>query len=831
MTDTIRYIDTDVVGGLGDGTSWANAYASMALWSTAEAAVVGTGDRHLAYFRGTTEDAASAALDFTADGWSGLGELHLIGDGVDNPTTIDPTKYTWKAFNVASSFMPPAMTFKLFNMQRKFNGNYPSSAFGYSSGGTAFKGLVQDHCVDDWRANTASLRISLVVTGTDPTTGTFDRTNTLVLGVLTHDLFMNYNSGGTYNTSNTTIESVNTTLSTVLAASTVNYTDTAIGGTFTASSKTVPTFTNCATEAGIGTNAVTVTDWDLEFTDAANDDFSLLATSQLLGAGSIGNNIGVDQTQVNVDPVLDTPQADVTIQEGQTGTIDAGANFSDANAGDTLTFSDDLNIGAETGFGFNTSTGVITYEGTQVEGVYSVEITASDGNGGSYPTDSFTITVTAPALSIDSIDDANPTVGDQITVGHSNALDTLTTPDFTISSQDGTEAVLDIPDITSLVLTGETYPTINFDEAVTITLSDGTNTADVNLTGIQKPAGTLFAEITENNANGVYNPTPSIVAGMFGYFYEIVGNWVIDPATGLNAVDPAGGSFKYKIYNGEWGAEQTRAIAAETEAPVITLKGNASMVWVQGTPWVDPQATVTDNRDATRLINADSAPNINTPAVYTLNYNATDVAGNVATTVVRTVTVSGADVTPNQFNFVDVSNAELNTLYENTQQITGVDVGQTLTATNGLLSNDGGSTWDSSVQFVSGQTYVKASLTTTGDNSTANTVTVTVNGIQSTFTVTTKAAVTRTFTIGSSDAVVDSDGDNVTYTFPIWELWDKIPEDTTAVKVDSGVNFSVSNGVGSVQTSSGQLATNYIFIARDSGNTPENYIRTVGQVQ
>lgn len=303
---------------------------------------------------------------------------------------------------------------------------------------------------------------------------------------------------------------------------------------------------------------------------------------------------------------------------------------------------------------------------------------------------------------------------------------------------------------------------------------------------------------------------------------------VVDPASTVT-----GG---YKIWSDalqSWtsASSYTWTDGGDIAKPVITLNGNASIVWVQGNVWVDPQATVTDNVDATRQINADSAPNINTPDVYTLNYNATDAAGNVADTVTLTVTVSGADSTPNQFTFTDVSNAELNTLYENTQQITGVDVGQTLTATNGTLSNDGGSTWFSSVQFVSGQTYVKASLTTDGTYSDPFRVSPSVNGITDTFDVTTKAEVTRTFTIGSSDAVVDSNGDNVTYTFPIWELWDKIPEDTTAVKVDSGVNFSVSNGVGSVQTSSGQLATNYIFIARNSGNTPANYIRTVGQVQ
>jgi len=91
MADTIRYVDTDVVGGLGDGTSLANAYSGINAWNTAEAAAVGTGDRHLCYLSGATLDVATSDLDL--DGWSGAGELHLIGDSPDEPFEVDTTAY------------------------------------------------------------------------------------------------------------------------------------------------------------------------------------------------------------------------------------------------------------------------------------------------------------------------------------------------------------------------------------------------------------------------------------------------------------------------------------------------------------------------------------------------------------------------------------------------------------------------------------------------------------------------------------------------------------------------------------------------------------------
>ena len=566
-----------------------------------------------------------------------------------------------------------------------------------------------------------------------------------------------------------------------------------------------------------------------DFVNYAGGEYNV--TGALLTAGSDGGAIGaILPTGANSDPVLDTPQSDVTIQEGQTGTIDTGANFSDANAGDTLTYS--ISPAMSAGFSFNTSTGVITYDGSQViAAARTYTVICSDGQGGSPATDTFDITVVTATFVIDSISSTTPDAGSTISINYSNAGGTVTGSSTAGAlnkvSDNGSTAVFDVP-----VPPAFGDLTLNYETAIDFTFSDGT-TNDIQSITIQVPSSEAFAEITTIDADGIYANDVGVTAGMFAHAKDITGDMVINLPDGLVTYNPTvNNSFNYAIYDGtEWGTYAAVSYSAETTPPVITLNGAQNLVWVQNVAWVDPGATVTDNVDATRQITADTAPNINTVGSYVLDYNATDVAGNVADTIRRTVTVSSADSTPNQFSFVDVANAELDTLYESIQQITGVDAGQTLTATNGQVSNDGGTTWNSSVQFVTGQTYVKASITTTSDNSTANTVTVTVNGISDDFIVTTKAAVTYTFSLGSSDAVVDTAGDNITYTFPIWELWDKIPEDDTAVKVDSGVNFAVTNGVGSVQTSNAQLATTYIFIARDAGNTPANYIRTAGTVQ
>jgi hypothetical protein len=442
-------------------------------------------------------------------------------------------------------------------------------------------------------------------------------------------------------------------------------------------------------------------------------------------------------------------------------------------------------------------------------------------------------TTDAPSFGIDSISDATPDAGSTPTILLSNESGTVTAS-CSAGALTGTytsgQFVLDVPEPG---LFGDL--TLNYLSPVVVTLSDGANTDTISIP-IQVPAGELFAEITDIDSQGIYANDAGLVVGDFAHIKNIVGDIVIDPATGLYSANPSSNvSFDYSLYDtstGDWSdAYQTNSYTAETVIPVITLRGGTPLVWVQGVSWVDPGADVSDNVDTPRIISADTSPNVNTVGAQVIAYNATDNAGNVAVEVTRTVNVVASDSTPNQFTFTDVSNAELNTLYESIHQLTGVDVGQTVTATNGQVSNDGGASWSSSAQFVSGQTYVKAALTTTSANSIANTVTVTVNGISDVFIVTTKAAVTLSFSLGSSDPLVElvnTTITNLTYTFPIGEVWTAAPEEGGTL-VDSTTNIAITNGVGNFVSSAALPATNYLVILRNAGNLPTRYARAWGQ--
>ena len=107
----------------------------------------------------------------------------------------------------------------------------------------------------------------------------------------------------------------------------------------------------------------------------------------------------------------------------------------------------------------------------------------------------------------------------------------------------------------------------------------------------------------------------------------------------------------------------------------------------------------------------------------------------------------------------------------------------------------------------------------------------TTTSASATLTITSASAVAGNFIISSSNPVVDENDALVTYTYPIWELWNKIPEDPTAIIIDSGTDFSVVAGVGSIPVPNGVIDVSYIFIARDSGDNPANYIRTKDTVK
>lgn len=88
----------------------------------------------------------------------------------------------------------------------------------------------------------------------------------------------------------------------------------------------------------------------------------------------------------------------------------------------------------------------------------------------------------------------------------------------------------------------------------------------------------------------------------------------------------------------------TAKVTADTVKPVITLNGSATVSVVQGGTYADAGATAMDDRDGnvTSKIVVTGSVITNTPGTYALFYNVKDAAGNAASTLTRTVTVTSS---------------------------------------------------------------------------------------------------------------------------------------------------------------------------------------------
>ena len=122
----------------------------------------------------------------------------------------------------------------------------------------------------------------------------------------------------------------------------------------------------------------------------------------------------------------------------------------------------------------------------------------------------------------------------------------------------------------------------------------------------------------------------------------------------------------------------------DTTKPVITLVGLSTVNVDYGAIYTDQGATVTDNKDATRSISGTGTVNTLVPASYTITFNADDAAGNIATTVTRTVVVGSAYAL-----YLSSNSLPTDTAFD--AKVDGVTVGlrYAFNSANGMPQNNG----------------------------------------------------------------------------------------------------------------------------------------------
>lgn len=354
MADTIYYVRPPSGAGAADGTSEANAYASMADVAANRGGVIAAGDRVI-IDGAAADDFLTAQLLLNA--FTGDGEVLLRGDST-LPHVWQTGVYTLKLFSSDKPcIVGDACTIRTQDIQielmRSGNQTYMFFANTGQAAPDCYHVDTKVKFQDTTNANSATHYYA--DTGSFPTS-ILDIDGLVVFGDHGYILRSSY-------------QLVDVTMRHAVVAPTnqfllaqngsvVNVSDTAIIGAAPLGNRATVNLTNCATESGAGTSGVTVSNWDAEFTNRAAGNFTLLGASQLLGAGTSNTNIGPDQVTAAGPNIVDI-DGDNEVYQGQTSVTINGLNL----PATVTTWSADVGGNALTASNWNSGNPIVNVPG------------------------------------------------------------------------------------------------------------------------------------------------------------------------------------------------------------------------------------------------------------------------------------------------------------------------------------------------------------------------------------------------------------------------------------------------------------------------------------
>lgn len=369
MADILRYVDYNVSGGLGDGTSRENAYATLVAWQTAEATNLVTAmDTHrvLVFGAGTV----ISNFDITS-AWTTSVDYDLtIEAGPEDyasPVSFDETKFyfhistTWSR-NI--SVIPGFVTIKGFQLSMVNAGGVVRSIYcQMTTSGAVCK--IQD------------CRIRLTGNGINPTIGvgvlynasypkTVRMDNCIIEGTGVVGERGVVDDGPTINNFD-----VYNSIITKLDVGCYNPNIVENSAVFACSDEFyLPgTITNCATDDGEGSNPIVPSNWANEFFALSSGDYTVLMGSVLINAG-LGPS--ADAEVLTIDMIGNT-------RSGLTCTIGTAEYVAliYSITGVTYNKSGEVLVGCQVSLFKHLGSGVYSYIGTVssdvVTGVFSFE--------------------------------------------------------------------------------------------------------------------------------------------------------------------------------------------------------------------------------------------------------------------------------------------------------------------------------------------------------------------------------------------------------------------------------------------------------------------------
>jgi len=163
-----------------------------------------------------------------------------------------------------------------------------------------------------------------------------------------------------------------------------------------------------------------------------------------------------------------------------------------------------------------------------------------------------------------------------------------------------------------------------------------------------------------------------IVNHELGFTYIDAGATATDDVDGTVSVSTAGSAgtsagtytltYTASDSAGNTATATRSVIVADTSVPVIALVGPASVSHEEGSTYVDAGATATDTVDGSVVVVTTGSVGT-TVGTYSLNYTATDSAGNVATAT-RTVVVETGNSAANQGDLVVFDNGVVGSIWD-----------------------------------------------------------------------------------------------------------------------------------------------------------------------
>jgi len=191
-TRKVQYVDTDVVGGAGDGSSWTNAYAGIATWEAQNTGLVAANQYLDVYCRGNAVDAPGV---LNISGWTTSATCYInIQMDPNNPhggIWNDSLYCLVPVGNYSGRAVYVAMQYTTLDGLQIADGGTSSTTVNLSSGNMTLRNCIIKNSSDDGflGANNGNVHVynniiyncadDGINTNTAPTAGTFYYNNTV----------------------------------------------------------------------------------------------------------------------------------------------------------------------------------------------------------------------------------------------------------------------------------------------------------------------------------------------------------------------------------------------------------------------------------------------------------------------------------------------------------------------------------------------------------------------------------------------------------------------------------------------------------------------------